>query len=426
MARVSKHARALGITRVANVTGLDHVGIPVVAVYRPNARSIVVSQGKGIDLWAAKASGLMEAAESFHAEHCDLALRLRSYAEMTRVRPVVDVSRLPRVSVTSFHADRPLSWCAGVDLMQGDGRGTGPESNPEVWVPYEMVHTNFTLPLPTGSGCFTMSSNGLASGNHLTEAINHGICELIERDALALWAMRGGSHSREGRVLRSSIDDPHCLALLARLDAAGLAYGIWDIRTDIAVPCFACVSVDREPNPVGQVFVSHGSGAHANPGVALSRAISEAAQTRLTFIAGARDDADRAFFERARDPARARRALCAIDELEDPGEPLGVQGSAPHRDFQAIQGGDTDSFEGDLAWLEGRLRAVGIDELVAVDLGQPRFDLSVVRMIIPGLESLHDIPGYVPGARVRARSADPSAHRVDLTLGRAARPEVPA
>ena len=36
-----------GITRVANVTGLDHIGIPVVMVTRPNSRSISVSQGKG-------------------------------------------------------------------------------------------------------------------------------------------------------------------------------------------------------------------------------------------------------------------------------------------------------------------------------------------------------------------------------------------
>ena len=46
--RVLRLAPVMGITRVANVTGLDSVGIPVVMVCRPNSRSVAVSQGKGI------------------------------------------------------------------------------------------------------------------------------------------------------------------------------------------------------------------------------------------------------------------------------------------------------------------------------------------------------------------------------------------
>ncbi len=45
--RVLARRAVYGITRVADVTGLDHVGVPVVAVYRPNARSLVTAQGKG-------------------------------------------------------------------------------------------------------------------------------------------------------------------------------------------------------------------------------------------------------------------------------------------------------------------------------------------------------------------------------------------
>ena len=37
-----------------------------------------VSQGKGSNLAAAKASGLMESIEGFHAEHIDLPLRVLS------------------------------------------------------------------------------------------------------------------------------------------------------------------------------------------------------------------------------------------------------------------------------------------------------------------------------------------------------------
>src|SRR5580693_9133536 len=66
IARVKRFASAFGITRVANLTGLDRTGIPVVMVCRPNARSTAVFHGKGISLAAAKASGLMEALETWH------------------------------------------------------------------------------------------------------------------------------------------------------------------------------------------------------------------------------------------------------------------------------------------------------------------------------------------------------------------------
>ncbi len=47
VARVRRLMPVMGITRIANVTGLDCIGIPVVMVCRPNSRSLSVSQGKG-------------------------------------------------------------------------------------------------------------------------------------------------------------------------------------------------------------------------------------------------------------------------------------------------------------------------------------------------------------------------------------------
>src|SRR4051812_8700232 len=68
LSRITPLAQSMGITRVATITGLDVIGIPVVAVTCPNSRSIAVAQGKGLSLAAAKVSGLMEAIENFHAE----------------------------------------------------------------------------------------------------------------------------------------------------------------------------------------------------------------------------------------------------------------------------------------------------------------------------------------------------------------------
>ena len=175
--RITPLLPAMGITRVANVTGLDRVGIPVVMVTRPNSRSVSVSQGKGTTLTAAKVSGIMEAIEGYHAERVTLPLKFASFEELRYTHQMVNVYALPRTGRSTFTPDAPLLWTEGKSLVSGHS----------VWVPFEMVHLNYTAPMPSGTGCFLASSNGLSSGNTLDEAISHGISELVERDAATLW-----------------------------------------------------------------------------------------------------------------------------------------------------------------------------------------------------------------------------------------------
>lgn len=382
--RACELAPLVGITRVANVTGLDRIGVPVVAVHRPNSRSLVVSQGKGLDLIAAKVSGMMEAIESDHAERPQLPLRLESYEELSRRLSVVNVAALPRISTSTFGVAKRILWCEGRNLANTE----------PCWAPFEMVHTDFTIPLPSGSGCFLMSSNGLASGNHPLEAISHGICELVERDAMALWELAGGARQPERRLDPDSIDDPFCRQVLDQFSAADIDLGIWDATSDVGLATFVCFIADR-PGVPGEVHTSHGSGCHPSREIALLRALTEAAQTRLTYIAGARDDADHRFFARARSTTR-------IDEFR-------ANLRRPHgtamRDFRTVPTYTATTFEQDVAWLLECLRRVGLEEVVAVDLSRPKFPVSVVRVLIPGLEGLFDAPGYVPGARATALRA---------------------
>lgn len=79
--RIAPLLSAMGITRVADVTGLDCIGIPVAFCCRPNSRALAVSQGKGLDLAAAKASAIMESVEGFHAERVSLPVRWATYPE---------------------------------------------------------------------------------------------------------------------------------------------------------------------------------------------------------------------------------------------------------------------------------------------------------------------------------------------------------
>jgi YcaO-like protein with predicted kinase domain len=135
LARVMPLAGRMGITRVAVLTGLDVIGIPVVAAYRPNSRSIAVHQGKGTTLAAAKASAVMEAVESYHAENITTDVRLASFVEVGAHGAAVAPERLPLAAGAgecSGH-DR-LLWIAGHDLMTGGAR----------YVPYELVCADFT------------------------------------------------------------------------------------------------------------------------------------------------------------------------------------------------------------------------------------------------------------------------------------------
>ena len=375
VARVTPLMAQMGITRIANVTGLDRIGVPVVMVCRPNARSLAVSQGKGCDLDAATASGLMEAAELYHAEHIELPLKLGSMAELAHSHAFVDVSRLPRIS-NRFHRDLVMLWVEGQDLISGQGR----------WLPFESVRTNFTLPPPPGSGCFDCSSNGLASGNSLIEATCHAICEIVERDATSLWHAKSEQARGEAGLDLTSIDDPACREVLAQLEAADFDVHVWETTTDAGIACFYCLISDRR-DPMQHHGI--GAGCHPTRAIALLRALTEAVQVRTTYISGARDDLMPEEYS-ARERANKARIAARMRAMH-----------RPLRRFVDAPDQATPSFDQDLNWLLARLQAIGITEAIAVDLAKPALGLGVVRVVIPGLEGPHDHPAYLPGPRAR-------------------------
>lgn len=378
LARLRPLLPAMGITRIANVTGLDRTGVPVVMVSRPNARSMTVAQGKGLTLAAAKASGVMEALEVWHAERVDKPLKLASLDDMRRAHPLVDVARLPRARESRFTPALPLLWIEGADLLAGGA----------AWVPFELVSTNYTLPLPPGSGCFPANSNGLASGNQWLEAVCHGLCEVVERDARTLWKHLAPA-AQAARVLDAdSIDDPACNSLLERYRAAGLELRIWETTTDVGIASFVCLLMGRDGDDADPEF---GSGCHPARQIALLRALTEAGQARTTYIAGSRDD----YFPHLYSPAARARRRASCAELLAP--------LPPRRAFAEVPDFAAPAIEGDLEWMLARLRAAGIDQVVAVDLTREAIGVPVARVIVPGLEGvLNDgDDDYAPGLRAQ-------------------------
>jgi YcaO-like protein with predicted kinase domain len=370
----------MGITRIANITHLDHLGVPVVAVFRPNSRSLSVSQGKGVTLEAARASGVLEAIESYHAEHMAAPLLLGSSRELLGTQMVADLSGLPVLSSSNAHEDRRMLWSTGVDLLGGQ----------PTLVPHEAVHLDFRIPLVAG-GAFLMSSNGLASGNSHMEAISHGLCELIERDANTLWHYAGGDARPASRLNLESVDDPMCRSLLDRFSAADMTVGIWDTTSDVGVASALCTLVDRDPNARRRLGPISGSGCHPRRAIAVTRALTEAAQGRLTIISGSRDDLS----PRRLDDDGAVASSHRMREL--------LRGGHGGRTFHDMPDAAHDTFDADVRWELASLAAVGIKQVIVVDLTKPEFGIPVIRAIVPHLEGMSELPGFVPGRRARAQ-----------------------
>ncbi|MEZ4399747.1 MAG: YcaO-like family protein [Kofleriaceae bacterium] len=353
--RFAPLAAHVGLTRLADLTGLDDLDVPVVAAIRPMGKSLSSSQGKGATLLAARVSALMESLETWHAEERrpDRIASARALGAATVAR----AQALPRHRRLMLDAPRP--WVRAVSLPTG--RAT--------WVPWQAVT------LDTGAATaqpvvFDVSSNGLASGNSLVEAIVHGLAEVIERDAEATWRATG--HDR--RVILDTIDDRLVRGLVERITGAGARLWLWDLTSDVGVPVFGCglMHDPREPRWRAVGFYQ-GFGCHLDPAVAMARAITEAVQTRMTYISGARDDFFPADYQRATD----RRVLARVWQryAAPPDESIDAREHRPVR---------VDDLGAALAYLIDALAAAGTPEVLVADLRQPGLDVPVVKVLVPG------------------------------------------
>ncbi|MDA8297038.1 MAG: YcaO-like family protein [Actinomycetota bacterium] len=367
-------ARA-GVTRVADITGLDRIGVTVVSAQRPNARSLAAAAGKGFDRIAATVSACMEAIELHHAEHAELPVELGSLRAMAARGPVVAADRLPLVRDSVYTDDVVLPWTIGFDLV----------AQAETRLPLELVCLpNQEVPaLRMGGQLFQAGSNGLASGNSFLEALCAGLYEVIERDAHALAQLADRQLGRTAPRV-DAINSPYPLVrdLAERLDAAGQLLVVCDVTSDVDVPCHTATILDRHERNVG---AHAGYGSHLDPQISMVRAITEAVQGRAIYISGSRDDLYVSEFRRWK---RGDLASNVRRFLEAP---------APIAPERADCSGA--SFEADVATLLARLSAVGCDEVVVVDLTDPSFGVPVVKVVVPGLEGYADFANYAPGPR---------------------------
>lgn len=380
---VSSSLRKYGITRIANITGMDRIGVPVYAVMRPNSRSLAVAQGKGIDDETARISGVMESIEVWHAENIHAPTVRASAAALSRENISALSLGMPLRKCSTFDRDTIIRWIEGVDLCD---RGR------KYYVPYHLVHTQFVLPPDDPNAHFCASSNGLASGNNFSEALVHALCEVIERDASALWHATPLNLTADRRVDPSTIDDEECLRVLEMLEAADMETVIWNITSDICVPAFRVEIVEQCINlPSYFSTPTYGEGCHPTRGIALLRAMTEACQSRLNLIIGSREDigAEEYLTEGERGPEEIHRQHRVIEKR-------------PQR-FLDIPTYHNTTIEADLDTIIDKLQAADIAEAVCIRLDNGTDpNLAVVRVVVPGLEGVHDHPFYSQGKRAQA------------------------
>lgn len=260
---------AHGITRVAEVTGLDRIGIPVFQAVRPASRTVSVSQGKGLDPISARVSAVMEAIELWHAERFVPGSAV--IAKPREAAPPYPMQALDLAAGSLLHPDLPLPWCSGTGLLTGA----------PIPVPVELVRLDHTFHPTWYPPVFRATSNGLASGNTLVEATVHALAEICERDSLA--RCRAQPPETWTWLDTGSIAEPDVRYLLELFDRDGTGVTVLVAQRE---PC--CVEV-RIRSPLHPITYT-GAGCHLDPVVALLRALTEAAQSRLTGITGARDD----------------------------------------------------------------------------------------------------------------------------------------
>ncbi len=266
---IAPHLRRFGITRVADVTGLDTLGIPVAMAVRPLAKTLSVSQGKGQTYLLAKVSAVMEGIEVWHAEYAypPVTHRQAPAAQLDLSYRLTDISTAPGL----LNNMTPLDWVEAVCMTSGKITA----------VPMDLVC--FAAPhqqswKPPG---LRPSSNGLASGNCQPEAALHALYEVIERDAIS----QQPAHATQNYVDHDSIENLACAEMIQQILSAGATLVVTHLPSRFGVPCFGA-QIWSEDFPVTTL----GWGAHVAADIAVSRAITEAAQSRLTTIAGSRDD----------------------------------------------------------------------------------------------------------------------------------------
>ena len=354
--------KTVGITRIADITDLDRIGIPVYTAIRPTAEygGVSVYGGKGISKDHAKASAMMVGFERYSAE--------RQSGDATLIKNISEISdpyinpkslNLPKELEKKDLSDLNIEWSIVNDLITGD----------DYYIPSNAIFHPYTHNNDVDS-LFKSNTNGLASGNILEEAILHGIFEVIERDA---WSIFELTHKNYSQINLDTIESNIINETIEMFTSNGITIKLMDFTADIKIPTIAASADDTITKDAG--LLTLGMGTHLDPEVAILRALTEVAQSRATQINGAREDTVRADFAREAGYERMKRINRFYFKQED-----------EQIDLSDIEDKSTTSIKKDLEIVKNELTSNEIEHILYYDLTRPEIDVNVVRVIIPEME----------------------------------------
>jgi len=279
--RLRPHLRRFGISRVADITGLDRIGFPVVQVVRPGASSNVVTQGKAMTLEGAAVGAVLECLEMAAGE--DLA----RFSTTPEGNPATWAPLAPGLPEGTVWPDANTDYIAAYDIT----------NDATVSLPRDLISTDFARGADAESAPILRHSIGLGAGASLGAAMMHGLMEAIEADA----RLRAEASGREHRLALDR-DDTDYGPLLDLLAAAGIEAMVY------AQPCKAGLfaikaSVFERQGAISLPLPANGYAARPKQSAAITAALAEAIQARLAVISGAREDITQRFYAHGFRPA---------------------------------------------------------------------------------------------------------------------------
>jgi ribosomal protein S12 methylthiotransferase accessory factor len=359
-----------GISRVADLTGLDAVGLPVHSCVRALSETVSIHSGKGLAPAYSRCGAIMEAIEFHAGEHPYGAFRIARAAELPQAERLALEDCFPtRSSVLSELT--PIAWEEATNIQNGVVK----------LVPSDLL---WLVTRIKGQALMyvQMGSNGLASGGSVQDAILAGLYEVIERDAWTLNQFLLDSGMLLTRTPLGTVSEK-IESCIRKIESADLRLHLFDITTDYNIPVFSAIILDLSGRCAGTFG---GYGAHLNAEVAAIRAITEAAQARCCYISGARDDLFRRQFLLMKRMNQAKLHEL-FQEL-----PVG----SPLSDYRTVSFPDVKN---ELRYLLKLIRGYGISEVFVKEMGSYLDGaVHVVRVFSPQCEPFR-FDHWRPGLR---------------------------
>jgi len=384
----------IGITRLADITNMDILGIPNFSAVLPGTEDYIwVYSGKGPTRMDAKASALMESIERYSSLPSGNRNKMiqGSYKEVSKVSKILHPSNVVEPMILEYDDEMIMDFLSGYDLV----------NNERILIPAPLALFRYSPKPPAINPFAYHHTNGLASGNVLEEAICHSLCELIERDATSLAELNASAlpynflrtmtkylsdngleidpvdgtefvddDSKYPDVDISNIDFKPISNLVKKFNDAKIPLIIKDITSPIGVPTFNASSIEWITEDYG--YLAEGHGTHPDARIALLRAITEVSQTRAANIQGARDDL---------------RKISYGNSNSDEKKTWQFMKSKNTIQFSEIKSFIHDDILDDINFILSRLVSNGLKQVIVVELTNPQIMIPVVRTIVPGLET---------------------------------------